>query len=336
MTIPKKILVVALDNLGDAIMATSVLRPLKKLFPQTSIGVFVKNYAAEVLADHSLIDRIHAADPFWDRSPGRDPGRFADFAETVYDIRAANYDVAIVLNAEWRRALAIRLAGVPARVGFDRRKARALLTQPVPESGLGPHHVDGHRAVVAAFCSAASNEEFIPRLEVPDGDRIWWESWSARTGMEAGRYIVVHPFSGADIRNWPLDAWTSLIERFQARGQRFVVICSAAEKARLTSAFRAVPTESVHLMGGSPLRHTKAVVSRSRLFVGGDSGPAHMAAALGVPLLALYRPGTPARSGPLGRAPVRFITHDPIAAIELTVVETALNEILESGISGNR
>lgn len=329
---PARILVTVLDNLGDAVMATAVLRPLKKIFPRASVGVFVKSYVAEILTDHSMVDRVHAADPFWDRSPVRGRGPFADFAETIYDIRRERYDVAFVLNTEWRRAGALWVAGVPVRVGFDRRSARPLLTTAVADSGAGSHFVDAHRALIRAFAGdRVDAEEFVPRLEVSDRDRAWWETWSPRAGMPAGGYTVIHPFSGDERKNWPLGAWASLIERLEPRGHRFVIVASAAEKGRLDQALRAVPSESIHVMAGAALRHVKAVISRARLLIGGDSGPAHMASALGVPVLSLFGPGTPARSGPLGRAPVRFITHHPLAALDVSEVEAAAAEMLESG-----
>jgi ADP-heptose:LPS heptosyltransferase len=145
---------------------------------------------------------------------------------------------------------------------------------------------------------------------------------------------VAHPLSGDDRKNWPLGAWVSLIERLQPRGHRFVLVCSAAERARLGAALKSIPTEALQIKAGAPLRHVKAVIAKSRLLVGGDSGPGHMAAALGVPVVSLFGPGAPARSGPVGRAAVRFVAHDPLSALPLDAVESAVTETLESRVAG--
>src|SRR5262245_8094718 len=94
---PLKVLVVALDNLGDAVMASSVLPPLRRKYPSAKIGLWVKNYTASLFEGHSMVDRLHGCDPFWDRSPGRGKGTMADFRRTMEDIQKEKYRVALVV-----------------------------------------------------------------------------------------------------------------------------------------------------------------------------------------------------------------------------------------------
>ena len=141
----RKILVVVLDNLGDTIMATSVCRPLRTLFPQALIGFWVKSYVAGSLEGHSLIDRLHASDPFWDSSPGHPKGSWAEFKSVLNQIKKENYDAALILNTEWRRSAACWWIRIPERVGFKRRKSAVFLTKGFEKPVDGQHFIDDHR-----------------------------------------------------------------------------------------------------------------------------------------------------------------------------------------------
>ncbi|MBV9080965.1 MAG: glycosyltransferase family 9 protein [Elusimicrobia bacterium] len=335
MTAPKKILVVALDNLGDTVMATAILRPVRRLFPAASVGMFVKSYAADLLADHSLVDRVHAADPFWDVSPGRAAGSFGAFWSTLRQIRRERYDTAILLNTEWRRALAAAVARIPSRVGYDRRNARRFLTSAVAETQPAPHFIEAHRRLVAELAGGRSAAEgFVPRLEFSSREMGWWERWSAGARVEKGNYVVIHPYSGDQRKNWPVPAWAELVERLRQRdrGARVVFICSGAEKAGLTSALDHEGLTGAEVVAGAPLRHIKAVISQARLLIGGDSGPGHIAAALGVPVLSLFGPGRPERSGPRGHAPVKFLQAEPLSTLDVDTVTRAAFEMMDGAV----
>src|SRR5580765_2803560 len=101
-SLPPKILVVSLDNLGDAVMATSILKPLREIFPDSQIGMFVKKYVDGLLDDHPRIQKIHLADPFWDTAPGVEKGSLSDYLAILKSIRKENYTHAFILNTEWR------------------------------------------------------------------------------------------------------------------------------------------------------------------------------------------------------------------------------------------
>ena len=175
MSAPSRILVAALDNLGDTVMATSVLKPLKRQLPGARIGLFVKRYAADILADH-------AADPFWDTSPGQPKGRVAAYLRTLSDIRRERYDAVLLLNTEWRRALSAFVAAIPKRIGYRRRSAGAFLTSALEPSAGSAHFVDDHRRLLEALVSPISSDEVSPRLEVTREDAAWADSWRQSVG----------------------------------------------------------------------------------------------------------------------------------------------------------
>ena len=328
MTPVSRLLLVVLDNLGDTVMATSVLRPLKRARPELRVGMFVKRYAADALADHSLIERVHAADPFWDRSPGQKSGGFGAFASTVFEIRRERYDAALILNTEWRRSLAIALAGVPRRIGYDRRHAGSFLTTAVPPSTQVQHFIDDHRRLVETLEPAAAGDDFVPRLEVPPMDIAWLDGWCSSAGWPGIGHVAIHPFSGDDRKNWPLESWRSLVDRLNRRpDERVVVLSSESERSRLAD-WMTQAKPNVRFLVGAPLRQVKAALSRASLLIGGDSGLGHVAAALGTPVLSLFGPGAPARSGPVGRGLIQVIQKDPLDTLSVDVVENSALDLL--------
>jgi heptosyltransferase-1 len=323
-----KVLVVVLDNLGDTVMATSVLRPIKRALPGVRVGMFVKRYAVDLLSDHSLIDRVHAADPFWDGSPGRPAGGVVGYVRTLMEIRRERYDVALVLNTEWRRALSLIVAGVPRRIGYNRRDASHFLTEGLDVSGWLPHFIDDHRRLVEALAPGAAAEEYFPRLDVSHEDVTWLNGWLREQEWAGGDYMAIHPFSGDNKKNWPIERWKILVDRLERKAAaRVVILCSASEFDRLGD-WPKTTDERVRFLSGTPLRQVKAVLSRARLLIGGDSGPGHLAAALGTPVLSLFGQGDPARSGPVGRGAVDIIHKGPLDQLSVDAVEDAALALL--------
>lgn len=319
---PRKILVVALDNLGDAVMASSILAPLKRLFPKSEVGIWVKDYAAELFEGHSSLDSVHASDPFWDRSPGKAKGSIAPFLRAWNEIRKEGYDTALILNAEWRRVLSCALAGIERRAGYRSRKSGPFLTDAFPPPGKGLHFSDEHLALVEALFGPIPEGDRLPRLEMSERDERWWRDWSAGKGLKHGEYTVLHLFSGDEEKNWPLPLWAELIRR--RPGDRYVALCGPGEETKLGAHREELFRAGAELLAGPSLGRLKAALSRARLVVGGDSGPEHVAAALGTNVLSLFGPTDPARSRPRGRGRLTVLRKLPLRDLPVAEVLAAM------------
>lgn len=327
----KKILVVSLDNLGDAVMATSLLKPLKTLCPQAEIGLWVKTYTAGLFSDQSMIDCVHACDPFWDKSPGFEKGGFWKFLSVCAEVRRRHYDVAFILNTEWRRSLACALAGVAKRVGFHRRKSGFFLTHGVKAPKELQHIVDDHRKLLEAWAAVDINpQDFFPRLDLTQDERTWWDDWSHQMGLISRRYVVIHLFSGDEDKNWPLSCWVELIERLTGThpDMRFVVVSGPGEEEKLTPFRSHLAQKNVIKLAAPSLKSLKAVLSQARLLIGGDSGLGHVAAALGTPVLSLFGIGSPVRSRPLGRSGTAILEKSPLRQLVVPEVLSKVEELL--------
>jgi ADP-heptose:LPS heptosyltransferase len=327
--VPRKILVVALDNLGDAVMASAVLTPLKKSFPSAFVGLWAKEYTAGLFDGHPALDRVHAADPFWDTSPGVPPGGFAHFYSTIQAIRHENYDTALLLNTEWRRALAARLAGIGRRVGYDRRHSRIFLTRALPVASGVRHFVDDHRALLEQGLGVAPDAEPFSRLAVTAREQMEFEQWRVLSGVAAKKYWVAHLFSGDPLKNWPIARWIELMDRLEREpsGQRCVVLLGPSEDKKLSTEQRADLQKRALFVIAPPLGLLKTVLSNASVVVDGDSGPGHVAAALGTPLVSLFGPTNPARSRPVGPGATRTVSALAVADIAVDDVLRAMKDL---------
>jgi len=324
-----KVLVVALDNLGDTVMAAAVLAPLRRFLPGAAVGFWVKKYSAGALAG-ARIDCVHAADPFWDSAPGRAKGAFRDFAKTLGEVYAVGYDLALVLNAEWRRALACRLAGIRRRVGFDSRQSRFLLTEALPPGGL-EHQIDSHRRLLEHVLAQAVPESLCrPRLEFREEDRRRGRDWVARRGWTKNHVVLLHPFTGDPLKCWPLQRWGRLMVAIAKGhpGARFAVACGPGELASLERVLAPCHDLAAAVAPDALLTEVRGLLSLARAFVGGDSGLGHLAAAADVPALSLFGPTAPERYAPRGRGKVVVIRQDPLRDLPVERVAAALQALL--------
>jgi ADP-heptose:LPS heptosyltransferase len=323
----RKILVVALDNLGDAVMASAVLAPLKKFMPGLVIGLWVKRYAAGLFTGDPNVDHLHAADPFWDRSPGVAAGGVRDFYATLQSIRAIGYDTALLLNTEWRRALACRFAGIANRVGYDRRHSRPFLTTALAPAKTIQHFTEDHRALVEKALEVSTGP-LTARLSIDAAGAAAFERWRRDSGV-AGAYWVAHLFSGDALKNWPVARWLELIAKaaMQWPNRRCVVLLGPTERGRLDAKQLSELEAGATILDAPSLELMKAVLGHAALIVDGDSGPGHVAAALGRPVVSLFGPTHPLRSRPLGGAPARIVSALATADIAVADVWAAMADI---------
>lgn len=300
-------------------LGTVLLDPLLRAYPGVELGIWIKRYAAGVFPPGGPV-RVHAADPAWDRAPGSGKGTWTALLGELRAVRAARYDLALVLNAEWRRALFLRLAGIPARVGVPRSpRAARLLTRCVDAPPGTPHAAEEHLALLTALPDGPQS----PAAPLP---RLWVETASRRSRRRP--LLVLHPISGDALKNWPLPLWVELALRLrESRAARCVVLSAPGEAPVLREAFAGLPPGTARVLVVS-LEGAARLLGRVDLFIGGDSGPGHMAAALGATVLSLFGPTSPERYRPLGPGPLRVLRREPLRELGVAAVEREAQDML--------
>ena len=313
-----RILLVSLDNLGDLVFASALAPPLRERFPSASLDVWCKEYTADVAKLIPGVSGVIASDPFWDVAPGRAKGSRAAFLRAFRQVRSRRYDVAILAAAPWRTAAAVAATRIPRRIGLGRRKNRYFLTDVLPDERTDRPVLSEMARLLAPLGIDTGGLEY--RL-----DASALASRRERLAATVSRpYAALHPFASKENRCVALSVWIELSRTLAARGMSILWIGSPNELNRLRANSALAEWRYIDGVGDGSLADTAAALADAALFVGHDSGPLHVAGALGVPVVGIFAPGEPLRTFPQGIGKSRMLARPSPAGITATDI---LNEI---------
>ena len=289
---PERVLVVMPTWLGDCVMATPTLATLRRMYPHAHLAALVREPVAPLLAGLPGLDAVLPL------GSGRTTGLLRD----AHALRRHRFDLAVLLPNSFRTALLVRLAGVSRRVGYGRDGRSLLLTDaliprredsyiPVPTRAyyLGLTRYLGARQIEAAMHLAVSDEEHRAATQL-----------LADAGLGAGDgrpLVLLNPGAsfGAS-KMWPVDRFAAVADRCASDlGAVVGLIGAPSERPVLDAVQAAADTPLLDLpRHGLALGTLKAVVARARVLVTNDTGPRHVAAALGTPVVSIFGPTDPA------------------------------------------
>ena len=291
---PQRLLFIRTDRLGETLLNLPAAAALKAAFPGSRLTFVAHPDVRPLIASLPWVDHTIAAPQgprhAWWRRAWR-LGR---------QLRAGRFDVAVVSNPKQELHVAVWLAGIAQRLGYD-RKWGCLLTHRVPD-----HKARGTQHEVE------SNLELVCRLGVPIAVPSWHVPALPREraevfamlvarGMSASQaLIVVHPWTSHPVKRWPMERFCAFIERVRQRLPAAVVIVGNPQAPAVMPAGGSV----VDLTNQLSLTQLAALLQQAKLLISSDSGPVHLAAAVGTPTVALFGTTEPARSparwGPWG------------------------------------
>ncbi len=296
-----RILIVRLSALGDVVHVLPALAALRAAWPRAHVGWLVEDRAASLLEGHPHVDRVHVVPrALWRRRLARDPLEVArGVRRLVVELRRARYDATLDFQSNLRSALLARASGAPVRVGQPRRYAkegaRLLVTDapaPVPAEA---HKVVRNLALLGplGLAPAAPPRPVVPE---PPAARALGEAF-ARGGP---RRAVLHPGVSAfgALKAWREERFAALARGLVAAGARACFAWGGAAEERVARRLAALAPGSEVLPATAGLLDLAALLRRADLVVGVDSGPLHLAAAVGAPVLGLYGPKDPRTYGP--------------------------------------
>ena len=296
-----RILLVSLDNLGDLVFASALAPPLREHFPLARLDIWCKEYTADVARLIPGVSDVIASDPFWDVAPGRGKGSRTAFLRALREVRTRRYDVALLAASPWRTAAAVAVAGIPRRIGLRRRKNRWFLTDALPNENVD-------RPVLSELARLLGPLEIEPgplryRLDATSlADRR-----ARLRAATSSRYAALHPFASKENRCVRLDVWLELSRVLERRGMATLWIGSRQELDRIRAGESDPHWRFIDQAGDGTLADTAAALADAALFVGHDSGPLHVAGALGIPVVGIFAPGEPLRTFPQGVGPSRML-----------------------------
>ena len=281
----REILVANLSHAGDVVLTTAILPSVKARWPEAKIGFLVGSWNAQVIRSLPLVDRIHQVD-HWrtNRSPRGGLRKFGRWLRTAWlsflDLRAIKYDVAIDLDQYSPNAIPLLwAAGIPTRAGYASGGFGPLLTHPTNWRDVDSPVWVEHARVVASL-GIPIIEPVRPSMPPPRGTSL--------PGGLIEPWVVVHPAAGNAAREWPADRWIAVIAGLIEMGMTVVVTGRGLRDAEYGRRFSAAFPQVLSLVDQLSWNEWLAVVAGARLMLSVDTVSNHVAAANGVPWVAIY------------------------------------------------
>ena len=295
-----KILFRATNWVGDAIMALPALRAVRARFSDAEIAIVARPYVADIYRDQQICNQLinYDADGIHAGYSGRE--RLAD------ELRAQKFDVALLLQNAFDAAWLAWRANIPERIGYARDGRSLLLTKPVPVPKPGdipPHEKFYYLELLrrVGWMDSLPDESFIA-MTVPEVKRRRAAEFLVESGARphALRVAIGAGASYGSAKCWPPPRFTELASRLQAQNDADVILFGTAAESAVSNAIAAgMRQPPIDLAGKTAIADLPALLSQCHLFIGNDSGAMHVAAAVGLPVVAVFGP-----TDPLGTAPV--------------------------------
>jgi lipopolysaccharide heptosyltransferase I len=286
---PRRYLVVRLTALGDILHTVPAVAALRAAHPRAKIDWVVERKWAPVLEGSPAIDEVI---PFDRRS-------IWNIVDCVERLRANRYDCAIDFQGLYKSSILAALSRAPRRIGFERAWAREegaamFYTERVTPAG---RHVSELNYSLAERAGALRPAAPDYPLRVPAGGAASVRARLHDLGV-TGDYVVVGPAASWRAKCWPPERFGALCRELEARGgARVVLIQGPGEKAVVDEVLRAAAPVRPAVLAPT-IEELMGLLTHARYVVAVDSGPLHLAAALGTPVVGLYGPTDPARNGP--------------------------------------
>ena len=302
-----KILLIRLRLIGDVVFTTPMPRALKRAWPGARVSYLVEEAAVPVVATNAAIDDLIVAP----RTRGLQ--RVVDDARLALQLRRARFDVVLDLHGGPRSSWLTLATGAPARIGYAIKGRSWMYTTTVARPReLRPRHSvvnqwDLLEAIEGWPCGGADPVRDAVEMPLDPGTDAAIDRRLQAAGVRPSHTLIVaHVSAGNPFRRWPEPAFTALLVRLvSADASRRIIISSGpsdrAAADRIVAAARAQLGEAaggIVDFGDFGLAELRALIGRSRLFIGGDTGPLHIAATTATPVVGLYGPTLPARSAP--------------------------------------
>jgi heptosyltransferase-2 len=295
-----KIMVRATNWVGDAIMALPTLRAVRDKFPQASISIVARPYVADIYRDQGICDELIPYDPKGQHKGWR--GRELLAA----NLRARKFDIALLLQNAFDAAWLTWRAGVPERIGYVRDARRFFLTKAisVPHPGEIPTHEKFYYLELLrrlGWIEALPNIDQIT-LQVSGAQK----RLAAETLLNAGarpnvlRLAIGAGASYGSAKCWPPDRFAEFANHFQSERDADVILFGTPGELAVSDAIVAgMRRKPVNLTGKTSISELPALLSQCHLFLGNDSGAMHVAASVGLPVVAVFGPTDPEGTAPV-------------------------------------
>ena len=295
----KKILVIRLDRIGDVVLSTPVIKALRDAMPDSHIAFMVRPYARDIVEGNPYLSEVIVYDK---SGPEKS---IAGNLKFIKNLRKNNFDLALILHPTVRTHLVAFLAGIPERVGYDKKRA-FLLTKRIPHAKqLGLKHELDYNLDLLRYIGIEAKDRVL-HMPVNKESEARIEALFEKNGINKNDFVItVNPGASCVSKRWRAENFAKAADLLSEKfGAKVAVISGRTDKAFGDAVASSVKRGALNLSGQTSVADIASVLRRSRLFISNDSGPVHIACAVGTPVVVIFGRGdrglSPRRWGPTG------------------------------------
>jgi len=327
---PGRILVICLSHLGDLVLLTPLFSNLKRQFPKAHLAALCKSAVADVPRNHPAIDEVITYEARWILRPTSRRAGLLDTVKLIRELRARSYDLLVVCYDHPMDRILGFCTGIPAQVSLDGSEARR---SKIPAESTHVRHRVEH-----AFDLLRALEvpivDTVPSIGISAADLAWADEWLREQGLFEKTILGVHPGAGGPEKRWPADRFARVAEELASRyGCKVVVTGSQVDAEAVQDFMQNMGRDVTQAPMTLTVGRLCALIQRFAILLCNDCGPMHIAAALCVPVIAVFGPSSPRLWGPYPPDPRHVVVQAPDARVESVTVDEVISAISQSPIT---
>jgi len=296
----RKIVVRAPSWIGDSILALPAMVNLKRNFPESELWIATQEWVRDLYPMAGLFEGVITLP---------DQNSLKNLFRSARKLRGFNFDMGIMFTNSFGSALLFYLARIPQRWGYKRDGRSLLLTKGVPVRNRENRHHQAHYYL--GLISGLGLKKYTTELILPlnQAEKARTKEWLNSMHIEIEKPVVIFnpgAFYGP-AKRWPVSKYSELASLLQQENGAQILITGSAEEALLADLIASGMSKKPYILAGrTSLSQLAAVISSTDLFVTNDSGPMHLANALKIPVVAIFGPTDPQRTGPYQKPYILF------------------------------
>jgi heptosyltransferase-2 len=295
----KRILIVRTDRIGDVLLSTPVIKALRDEYPSAYIAMMVSPYARDIVDGNPYVDEVIIYDKDGKHKSWQRSMKFA------HNLKKKRFDLAIILHPTNRVHLVTFFAGIKRRIGYD-RKLGILLTDRIRHTKqLGEKHESEYNLDLIRYLGIEPKDKslFMP---ITRESQDWMNELSKQEGIKnSDKLLAIHPGASCPSKIWPNERFAEVADKLADKyGFKVLVIAGPKDIALAKELIKHMHWPAIDLAGKISVAQLASALKRCALFISNDSGPVHIASAVGTPVISIFgrKQGglSPQRWGPLG------------------------------------
>jgi len=324
---PDRVLCVCLSHLGDLVLLTPLFRNLRLRFPLAYIAALCKSAVADIPRTHPAVDEVITYEARWIVKPTSPRAGFLHTAKLIRELRAQSYDLLVVCYDHPMDRILGLCTGIPAKVSLDGGEAQQRKSA---AEGTHLRHRIEHAFDLLRALEVPIVDTF-PSIGLAAADLAWAEEWLQERGLAGSHLLGIHPGAGGLQKRWPAERFARVAEYLATKfACKIVATGSAIDAEALQIFLRNARIDAIQAPMTLSVGRLCALIRRFAVLLCNDCGPMHIAAALHVPVVAIFGPSSPELWGPCPADPRHVVVAASDGRMESVTVGQVVDAIAES------